>query len=323
MNRRENHNMKNNYAIIHTDTLLNKYKKEDYNFNQLDHDFHLDLPRLKEANVKLVIFAIYVEENYHPNSNGLRKTIQMIDDFYNIIKNNEIMKVAQNYEDILKINEDNKIAAILAVEGAKSIYNLAALRVFNKLGVNLITLTWNHRNHIGDGVGENSSCGLTDFGKEFVQEMKKLNIIVDISHLNERGFWDVIEIIDKPIIASHSNAKKLCDHPRNLNDKQIKAIAKSDGIIGINFCPSFINKKGQAELKDVFQHIDYIKNLVGVDYVSLGTDFDGIRETPDGLEDVTKLDKLKDMMLENGYSDQEINKICYKNVYRVFNCILN
>jgi len=309
-------------AIIHTDTLLNKYKNKNYNFNNLNKDFHIDLPRLKEAEVKLIVFAIYAEENYQPNGDGLKKTIQMIDDFYNIFENCEELVLAKNYEDIIKINNEDKIAAILAVEGAKSLYSLSALRVFNRLGIRLITLTWNHRNQIGDGIGVDSKCGLTSFGKEFVKEMHSLNMIVDVSHLNERGFWDVLEISEAPIIASHSNVKNLCNHPRNLNDKQIKAIAKINGIIGINFCPLFLNTQEKADINDVFKHIDYIKKLVGIDYVGLGTDFDGISETPKGLADIRKLGNLKNILFENGYNEQEVEKIFYKNIYRVFKNIL-
>ena len=309
-------------AIIHTDTLLNKYKNKNYNFNNLNKDFHIDLPRLKKAEVKLIVFAIYVEENYQTNRDGLKKTIQMVDDFYNILENCEELVLAKHYNDILKINNEDKIAAILAVEGAKSLYSLSALRVFNKLGIRLITLTWNHRNQIGDGVGVNSKCGLTSFGKDFVKEMHSLNMIVDVSHLNERGFWDVLEISEAPIIASHSNVKNLCNHPRNLNDKQIKAIAKANGVIGINFYPLFLNTQEKADINDVFKHIAFIKNLVGIDYVGLGTDFDGISETPKGLSDISKLLNLKSILFENGYSEQEVEKIFYKNVYRVFKNVL-
>lgn len=309
-------------AIIHTDTLLNKYKDNDYNFNEFNKDFHIDLPRLKKAGVKLIVFAIYAAENYQANGDGLKKTIQMIDDFYDIIENCEELVLAKKHEDIIKINNEDKIAAILAVEGAQSIYSLSALRVFNRLGIKLITLTWNHRNQIGDGVGENTKCGLTNFGKEFVKEMHSLNMIVDVSHLNKKGFWDVIEVSEFPIIASHSNVKRICAHPRNLDDAQIKAIAKANGIIGINFCPLFLNSNEQADINDVFKHIDYIKNLVGVDFVGLGTDFDGISETPKGLEDVSKLEKLKNILFENSYSKQEVEKIFYKNVYRIFKNVL-
>lgn len=309
-------------AIIHTDTLLNKYKNKNYNFNNLNKDFHIDLSRLKEAEVKLIVFAIYAEENYQTKGDGLKKTIQMIDDFYNILENCEELVLAKKYEDIIKINNEDKTAAILAVEGAKSINSLSALRVFRRLGIKLITLTWNHRNQIGDGVGVNSKCGLTSFGKEFVKEMHSLNMIVDVSHLNEKGFWDVIEISEAPILASHSNVKRLCDHPRNLTDKQIKAIAQANGVIGINFYPLFLNIQGKANINDVFKHIDYIKNLVGIDFVGLGTDFDGISETPKRLADISELANLKSILFENGYSEPEVEKIFYKNAYRVFKDVL-
>ena len=310
--------MNDKIAVTHVDTLLNKYKDENYDFNLLNEDFHVDFIKIKKGNIKLIVFAVFVEEHFKPSGNGLKKSIQMIDDFYQLVDKCNELEVALNYKDIKKINQKNKTAAILAIEGAKSIFDLSALRVFKRLGVRLITLTWNYRNHIADGVGELTSCGLTPTGKEFIKEMNRLNILVDISHLNIEGFWDVIDISDAPVIASHSNAKALCDHRRNLDDKQIKAVADSGGFIGINFCPSFLTNKTEADIYDVFNHIDYIKDLVGVEFIALGTDYDGIMATPNRLEDIGKLNKLTEIMVQKGYKEKEVEAILYKNVERVF-----
>jgi len=310
-------------AILHTDTLLNKYKDDLYDFNILNEDFHIDLSKLKKSNVKIIVFAVYAEENYLPKGDGLKKTIQMIDNFYNIIESCDELQLAKNTSDLNNISKDNKIAALLALEGAKSIFDLSALRVFYRLGLRLITLTWNYRNQFADGVGEHSNCGLTEKGKELIQEMNRLNILIDVSHINEAGFWDVIELSRAPIIASHSNAKAICSHQRNLNDQQIKAIADKKGVIGVNFCPAFLTKKKEASIKDVMHHIDYIKNLVGDEFVALGTDFDGIRSVPKGLENAGKLNKLKDLMVNNGYKAQQIENIFYKNAVRVLKNVMD
>lgn len=304
-------------AVFHIDTLMNKYKDNDYDFNKNNEKFQVDLKKLKNSNVQIILFAIFAKENYLPDGNGLRETIQMIDDFHQLINRTEELEIATNYNDIKNIHGEGKIAALLTIEGAKSVFNISALRNFHRLGVKLITLTWNHKNHIGSGISESTNSGLTKTGKIFIKEMNKLNIIIDLSHLNPAGFWDVNELNEYPLVATHSNAKSICNHPRNLSDKQIKAIADSNGIIGINFCPSFLTNKEKATIEDVFKHIDYIKKLVGVEYVGLGTDYDGISKTPEGLEHIGKLNNLLQMMRDKGYSEQEIAAISYNNIDRV------
>ena len=294
-----------------------------YDFNELNENFHIDLPKLKKSDVKIVVFAVYAEENYLSQGDGLKKTIQMVDNFYNMIESCDELQLAKNSRDLDNIIKNNKIAALLALEGAKSIFDLSALRIFYKLGLRLITLTWNHRNQFADGVGEHTNCGLTDKGKELIKEMNRLNILIDISHINEAGFWDVIKLSREPIIASHSNAKAVCDHQRNLTDQQIKAIADKKGVIGVNFCPAFLTKEKKASIKDVMNHIDYIKNLVGDEFVALGTDFDGIRSVPEGIENAGKLNKLKEIMVNKGYKTQEIENIFYKNAVRVLDNVLD
>jgi membrane dipeptidase len=304
-------------AVFHIDTLMNKYKDSYYDFNKSNDKFHVDLTRLKNSNVQIIFFAVFAKENFLPNGNGLRETIQMIDDFYQLINGTEELEIARNYNDIIKINNKGKVAAFLAIEGAKNIFNIPALRNLHRLGVKLITLTWNHKNHIGNGISELINTGLTKTGIKFIKEMNRLNIIIDVSHLNPAGFWDVSEISKYPLVATHSNAKSICDHPRNLSDMQIKAIADSEGVIGINFCPSFLMNDKKANIEDVFKHINYIKNLVGVEHVGLGTDYDGISELPEGLEHIGKLNMLQQLMKDKGYSEREIDAISFKNMKRV------
>jgi len=281
--------------------------------------YHVDLPRLKEGNVKLLVFAIFVEENYFPAGDGLKKTLQVMDYYFQIIKECNELELVTEYSDIENIINEGKIASILAIEGAKSIFDLSALRVFHRLGIRMITLTWNHRNHLANGIGETKkNMGLTSLGEEFVKEMNKLGIVIDVSHLNNMGFWDVIKTSNKPVVASHSNAKSLCSHVRNLSDKQIKAIADSGGIIGINFCPLFLTETDKADIKDVVKHISYIKSLVGVKHIGLGTDYDGILKTPNGLEDMGKLYKLQNVLINEGYTESEIRDILFNNWLRVY-----
>jgi len=159
--------------------------------------------------------------------------------------------------------------------------------------------------------------GLSRFGLEVVEEMNRLGMLIDVSHLNEPGFWDVIEASSSPVIASHSNAKALCDHPRNLTDEQIRAIADGGGVIGVNFCTAFLTSSGAATLDDVLNHIDYLVKVGGIETVGLGSDFDGITETPIGLENCSRTLILADGLNGRGYSVDAIEKIMGGNLLRL------
>ena len=303
----------------HCDLLLNYLRDENYMFEE-NTKFHIDLPKLKKANIALEVFAACPAIK---GDKAFKKTIKLIDKFYNLLENNNEVKLAKNYSDIKNIINENKIAAILAVEGADGIFDLSALRIFYKLGVRLITLTWNYSNHIADGIDEiEAGGGVTTFGKKFIKEMNNLGMIIDTSHLSTKSFWDVIKYSDEPVVASHSNAKGVYEHPRNLNDEQIKAIAEVNGIIGINFCPEFIKNKQSVKIKDLVEHIIYIKELVGIDYIALGTDYDGISKTPENLENISKINFLVDKLKKVGFNKNEINKFTNKNWLRLYKEIL-
>ncbi|MGM0437558.1 MAG: dipeptidase [Bacillota bacterium] len=303
----------------HSDVLLNYLRDENYNFKK-NTKFQVDLPKMKKAKVFLEVFAAC------PSIRGdraLKKTIKIIDKFNYLIKNNKEVELAENYKEIEESISSKKIAAILAIEGADGISNLSTLRIFYELGVRMITLTWNYRNYIADGLNEiEANGGVTKFGKRFIKEMDELGMVIDLSHLTPASFWDVIKYSKNPVVASHSNVKNICNHERNLDDKQIKAIAKKGGLIGINFCPEFIKNNDKVKIDDLIEHINYIKNLVGIEYIGLGTDYDGITETPEQLEDISKLPNLIKELKKDNYSDNEIEKIINQNWLRVFKKVL-
>ena len=303
----------------HSDILLNYLRDNNYNFKN-NTKFQVDLPKMKKANVFVEVFAAC------PSIRGdraLKKTIKIIDKFNYLLKNTEEVELGRDFKEIEEIIRSNKIAAILAIEGADGISNLSTLRVFYELGVRMITLTWNYRNYIADGLDEiDANGGVTKFGKKFIKEMDDLGMVIDLSHLTPASFWDVIEYSNNPVVASHSNVKEICNHKRNLDDKQIKAIAKSGGLVGINFCPEFIKNKRKVKIDDIIEHINYIKNLVGIDFVGLGTDYDGITETPENLEDISKLQNLIKGLKKANFSEEEIEKIINKNWLRVFKNVL-
>lgn len=221
---------------------------------------------------------------------------------------------------------NHKAATLLAIEEGGAIDgSLEALRMLYELGVRAITLTWSNRNDIADGVNEEcSGGGLTTFGRQVVAEMNRLGMLVDVSHIATAGFWDVIETSTKPIIATHSNAKTLCSHPRNLNDDQIKAINANDGLIGITFAGQFLEEDyNNACIDSVYRHIDYMLNLLGNDdHVGFGSDFDGISHPPYNIHGVQDYKPLIEYLQSKNYSDSTIEKITHKNVLNLLSKVL-
>lgn len=284
---------------------------------------HIDLPRLKEGGAGAQFFACYIEPQYKPDK-GLKRVMQQIDAFYQAVEANAAdIEVATTVADIERIHASGKIAGVLAIEGGEAIDgDLAALRMVHRLGVRSFGLVWNQRNLLADGIGERQAHGgLTNLGIEVVKELNRLGMVVDVSHLNDDGFWDVIETSTSPIMASHSNSRAVCDHPRNLTDDQIRALAKNGGVMGMNFCPPFVAKGGQATIDMLIDHIDHIVGLVGFDHVGLGSDFDGISEVPVGLENAACMPNLTRRLAERGYSEENILKILGKNHLRLLKAV--
>ena len=286
---------------------------------------HLDIPRMKEGGVNVQFFAVFIEDIYKPDR-SLKRTLQLIDCFYREMeKNQDEISLVTNYNQINEANSAGKIAAILSVEGGEALEgDLGVLRMLYKLGVRLLTLTWNQRNQIADGIGESrTGSGLTEFGLKVIDEMNNLKMFIDVSHLSETGFWDVIKRSKAPIVASHSNCYALCPHPRNLKDEQIKALADKGGVIGITFVPNFLTQeKRKTTVKDVVTHIDYLVEKAGIDCVGLGSDFDGTGGLPLGLEGVDKITNITEELLTRGYKEREIKKILGGNFLRVFKKVI-
>ena len=304
----------------HSDILLNYLRDKKYDFKNHT-DFQVDLPKLKEGNIGLEVFAVC---SALKGDKALKKSLKLVDKFNCLIKNNPEIELAKNYKDIKKIVSEDKIAAILAIEGADGISDLSILRVFYKLGVRMITLTWNYRNDIADGIDEiEENRGVTKYGKKFIEEMNRLGMIIDLSHLTPASFWDTIKYSKGPLVASHSNVKNICNHKRNLSDKQIKAIADRNGLIGINFCPEFIKSSNKVQIKDIVDHIKYLKDFVGIDHIALGTDYDGISETPENLDNISKIPDLVKELKKNEFNSEEIAKITRDNWLRIFKNVLD
>lgn len=309
----------------HCDTLTELYNK---NASLYENEQHFDIKRQIALGGGLQFCAIYVPTEVFRYQGGLRYTLCLLDKY-----NQEIKKLHENGIDVLQVRtaEDagnvlkHKAATLLAIEEGGAIDgSLEALRCLYELGVRAMTLTWSNRNDIADGINEEATgSGLTLFGKQVVAEMNRLGMLVDVSHISTAGFWSVIETSTKPIIATHSNAKSLCAHPRNLNDEQIKALAQNGGLAGITFAGQFLEEDWRnACIESVYKHIDYMLNLIGNDdHIGFGSDFDGISHPPYNIQGVQDYKSLIEY-LSKYYSDETINKITHQNVINLLQKVL-
>lgn len=309
----------------HCDTLTELYNK---NASLYENEQHFDIKRQIALGGGLQFCAIYVPTEVFRYQGGLRYTLCLLDKY-----NQEIKKLHENGIDVLQVRtaEDagnvlkHNSATLLAIEEGGAIDgSLEALRCLYELGVRAMTLTWSNRNDIADGINEEATgSGLTLFGKQVVAEMNRLGMLVDVSHISTAGFWSVIETSTKPIIATHSNAKSLCSHPRNLNDEQIKALAQNGGLAGITFAGHFLEEDWRnACIESVYKHIDYMLNLIGNDdHIGFGSDFDGISHPPYNIQGVQDYKPLIEY-LSKYYSDETINKITHQNVINLLQKVL-
>jgi membrane dipeptidase len=284
---------------------------------------HVDVPRLLEGDVDCQVFAISsVRDRTRPYA--LRTAMEMIDIFYNECGAHEnTITPVTTHDDIVKAAKEGKVAAMLSIEGSDVIEGkIGMLGVFHRLGVRIVGLVHSLRNELADGVADHRTGGrLSELGVQAVEELDRLGMIIDISHLNDAGYWDLLDVAKGPVMASHSNARAVCDHPRNMTDDMIRAMADRGGVMGMNFSPSFVHST-HATVQGVVNHIDHIVRLVGPNHVGLGSDFDGIPYTPLGLEDVTKMPNITAELFKRGYSEEDIKKVLGENHLRLMKEVL-
>ncbi|HLS36036.1 MAG TPA: dipeptidase [Bacillota bacterium] len=288
-----------------------EYGKRPLSFTDAD-ELETNVERLTKGNVKVQFFAIFIMPDL-PSDLKWQHALEQVDLFYTeILGKHKQMKHIKKWSDIDKLADD-EIGAVLTLEGADAFGNdLMKLRTLYRLGVLSLGLTWNNTNLCADGVGEPRGAGLTELGKEVVDLNNQNHVFTDVSHLNEKGFWDVMELAKYPM-ASHSNVRALCDHPRNLNDDQIEAMFKNDGLIHVVFTPPFIRKdKTKATIGHLIEHIDHLCSLGGVDNIGFGSDFDGIFYHVDDLEHAGKFENLINELLKH-YSEEEVRGFAYEN----------
>jgi membrane dipeptidase len=311
----------------HCDTLL-RVLDGQLRLGERSENGHLDLPRMKEGGVTAQIFACFVRRQFIP-ARATAEALRIVDTFYEEMASNAAtLTLATSAADIKRAKAEGKIAGVLSLEGAEALAgDLGVLRMFYRLGVRNVGLTWNFRNEAADGVGEaRTGGGLTEFGVKLVKEMNRLGMMIDVAHLAPAGVRDVLALSEAPVIASHANAHALCScascpHRRNLTDEQLEGIAANGGVVGVTFVPAFVTEDpNQATLERTLDHIDHIVHVAGVDHVGLGSDFDGFyeKEVNVGLEDVTKMPGISAGLLTRGYKPEDARKILGGNFLRVF-----
>ncbi len=286
----------------------------------------VDLPKLRKGGIHVQIFACWVPRPYQ-RAGAAAYALRLIETFYREIERSQgRLFLIRTVEDLTRWGEEDAVGGILSLEGAEALEGFPeTLGAFYRLGVRWLGLTWNYRNAVADGVAvARSRGGLTPFGEDVVRTCEDLGIVVDVSHLAPAGVEDVLALAKNPVVASHSNARALCDHPRNLTDEQIRAIAATGGVIGVTFVPEFLTTDTQnPTLEHVLDHIDHMVRLVGVDHVGIGSDFDGLGGNPPrGLENAAHYPALRRGLENRGFTSSDIEAIMGGNWLRVLRSVM-
>jgi membrane dipeptidase len=320
---------------------------------------HVDLPRLREGEMRAAFFALWVPVFFR-GAEAVRRTLDLRDAMQSVLDDHsDQIELATTAADIERIVKAHKIAAFLAIEGGHSIDDdLHVLRTYYRLGIRSMTLTHARNTDWADSASDTpANNGLTDFGKDVVREMNRLGMIVDLAHVSDKTFYDALAATAKPVIVSHSSVRAISNVPRNVSDEMLRALAKNGGVIGINFGMGFINPKDAealraatdteaeaplltgraldeyaaqnaqqlfgkraavvATVEDIADHVDHAVKVAGIDHVGIGSDFDGIAGTANGLEDVSKMPFLTAALLNRGYGESELKRLLGQNHLRV------
>ncbi len=335
------------YVDMHCDTLseLLKKKKRGETYSLYQNNGHIDLCKLKKGNALLQNFAMFVQKEKCENPK--EEVLHMARIFYEEMeKNGDCIAPVRSYAEIEKNMRDGKMSALLTIEeGAACLGSIDSLQEFYDLGVRMMTLTWNFPNEIGwpnlpkiteeqqnspdfvfDYKTPDTKRGLTEFGIEVVQWMDAHGMIVDVSHLSDAGFYDVVRYTKKPFVASHSNARAVSPWVRNLTDDMLRVLADRGGVAGLNFCADFLTEvpldtHNPGTMEAVAAHAKHMVNVAGIESVGLGSDFDGIT-TNEGLPDYSYMPALEELFVKEGFKPSECDKIFKENVLRVYREVL-
>jgi membrane dipeptidase len=324
---------------------------------------HTDVPRLIESGITAQVLAAWVDAPYAQRERGgaFQRALRYMDEIHAIVDAHAgALRFATGAADVRRAKADGVVAIFIGVEGGHAIEDsLDNLRELKRRGACYLTLTWNNGNEWAGssiGSGDTRTGGLTTFGRAVIAELNRLGMLVDVSHTSSETLTDVLAASDAPVIASHSSARAIADHPRNLTDDELRAIAERGGVICVNFYSRFIEVRmrdamdaaearverepaGTAAqraarldallaripptpLSILIDHIDHVARVAGIDHAGLGSDFDGIRLTPVGLQDVTAYPRIAQALLDRGYSDDDVRKVLGANVLRLMDDVL-
>lgn len=304
------------YFDLHCDTILGCLRGD---VPLAENEMHIDLKKAETIGAYVQCFAVFIPDKFR-GEEAFDLFCRAADRLaLEIERNSARLSALRRPGDLCKLESSGGCGAVLTIEsGAALGRRLENVEELKKRGVRMCTLTWNGENELGQGLFAENKVGLTSFGKDAVKAFESAGIIVDISHASPKLFWDVAEIAHKPLVASHSNSLSLCSFPRNLTDQQFEAIKNSGGLVGLNFCPDFLNDKGEeASMDDVLRHAEHFLSLGGEDTLAMGSDFDGT-ELPKDMEDgLSAIPRLYELFLRH-YSQELTDKIFYDNAARFF-----
>ncbi|SHK44981.1 membrane dipeptidase [Hathewaya proteolytica DSM 3090] len=316
-----------NLIDMHCDTIsvLHEAGMEKRLFSN---DLEVDIQKMKNGHSKAQFFALFL----HLES-LIKKGIapfEFVNDM--LVRFNEEMELnrdfirhAKNLQDMEENEKQGLMSAFLTIEEGGALEgSIENLREIHSKGVSLITLTWNFENELGypNCNPETMNKGLKERGIEFVEAMNEFNMLIDVSHLSDGGFYDVLKHSRKPFVASHSNARSITNHPRNMTDDMIKALSNKGGVMGLNFCSAFLNEKDRvSRIEYMVEHLKHIRNIGGIDVMAMGTDFDGIGCELE-MKNIGEMNKLVDALQKANFTENDIEKIFHKNVERVIGEVL-
>jgi membrane dipeptidase len=278
----------------------------------LGEGIQLDIPRMRQGGIDAGFFAV---DTTRPWGNHLLYAMDALGYLIREVEEHPAdLLIARRAADLIQAKGESKLAVVLAIENSNALEQSPhVLPLLYQIGVRTMTLTHSDRAWAGDGCEVENGGGLTSFGKKVVAQMNELGMLVDVSHLNERGFWDVLACCQAPLIASHSCCRHLCDHPRNLSDEQLRALAEKGGVVGLTFVPSFVDARAPS-LARFLDHLDHAVQVAGIDSVGLGSDFDG---GGDLLPDAAVYPEITVGLAERGYTPEAIRKILGQNHLRL------
>lgn len=318
-----------NFIDMHCDTIWKLMDNEQTELKE--NPFCVDLKKLNCAESIAQFFACFIYmkqfEGADRYTKGYAYAGQMIDCIKKeLAKNTDSIALATNLSDFINNQNSEKLSAFLTIEEGGILDNqINRLHALYEKGIRLMTILWNEENCIGFPNSRDSKImqrGLKPFGFEVIEQMNALGMLIDVSHLSDGGFWDVLHTSTKPFVASHSNARTLCSHPRNLTDDMIRAVAEKGGVIGLNFYPYFVNPSGNASVQDLAKHALHILQTGGEDVLAVGTDFDGFDEGNLDLTDISQVHLLWMELKKQGLTERQLEKIWSQNILRVITDVL-